>query len=252
MEYTIKKLAQLSGVSTRTLRYYDEIDLLKPARVNSSNYRIYGLEEVDRLQQILFYRSLDMKLEDIKLSLDQTDFNIQHTLEEHYQELIKKRAHIDQLLLTVEKTLAYHKGEEMMTDTEKFLAFKEQKLAENEAQYGKEIRSKYGDKTIDSSNKNWLNLSEAEFNRMTEVEQDLCHSLTKVLESGNLDTDDTTLVYEKHKEWLSFSWETYTKEAHVGLAEMYVADERFTAYYDERCGEGATIILRDIIKQKAK
>ena len=65
MEYTIKNLAQLAGVSVRTLRYYDEIGLLKPCRVNLSGYRIYGEKEVDLLQQILFYKSIDMKLEEI-------------------------------------------------------------------------------------------------------------------------------------------------------------------------------------------
>ena len=66
MEYTVQKLAQLAGVSSRTLRYYDEIGILKPARTNSSGYRIYGQQEVDRLQQILFYRELGVTLELIK------------------------------------------------------------------------------------------------------------------------------------------------------------------------------------------
>lgn len=66
MEYTIQKLSQLAGISTRTLRYYDEIGLLKPDRINSSGYRIYGATEVDRLQQILFYRELGVKLDSIK------------------------------------------------------------------------------------------------------------------------------------------------------------------------------------------
>ncbi|MFP3361328.1 MerR family transcriptional regulator, partial [Planococcus sp. SIMBA_143] len=62
MEYTVKKLGEIAGVSTRTLRYYDEIELLKPARTNSSGYRIYGQKEVDRLQQILFYKELGVGL----------------------------------------------------------------------------------------------------------------------------------------------------------------------------------------------
>lgn len=71
MEYTIKKIAELSGVSPRTLRFYDEIGLLKPARINSSGYRIYGANEIDRLQQSLFYRSLEFKLEQIQELLNQ-------------------------------------------------------------------------------------------------------------------------------------------------------------------------------------
>ena len=66
MEYTIKKLSELAGVSTRTLRYYDEIGILKPARINSSGYRIYGEKEIDILQQILFYRELDFNLDSIR------------------------------------------------------------------------------------------------------------------------------------------------------------------------------------------
>ncbi|NLM27171.1 MAG: MerR family transcriptional regulator, partial [Clostridiaceae bacterium] len=66
MEYTVNKLAKLAGVSTRTLRYYDEIGLLVPARISSNGYRIYGRNEVDRLQQILFYRELDVPLDEIR------------------------------------------------------------------------------------------------------------------------------------------------------------------------------------------
>jgi len=62
MEYTVKGLSKLAGVSTRTLRYYDEIGLLKPMRTNSSGYRIYGQKEIDLLQQILFYRELGVSL----------------------------------------------------------------------------------------------------------------------------------------------------------------------------------------------
>ncbi len=80
---TIKKMASLSGVSARTLRYYDEIGLLQPARINSSGYRIYGQAEVNRLQQILFYCELDLKLDEIKEILEQPDFNVEQALYEN-------------------------------------------------------------------------------------------------------------------------------------------------------------------------
>ena len=80
MEYTIKKLAGLSGVSTRTLRYYDEIGLLKPARVASNGYRIYGQAQVDLLQQILFYRALEVPLEEIRRMLSDSSFDRRRAL----------------------------------------------------------------------------------------------------------------------------------------------------------------------------
>lgn len=89
MEYTIKKMSEISGVSPRTLRFYDEIGLLKPARINSSGYRIYGKKEVDRLQHILFYRTLAFKLEDIQEILDNPHFDHQKALIEHQQMLLE-------------------------------------------------------------------------------------------------------------------------------------------------------------------
>ena len=75
MEYSIQKLSRLSGVTTRTLRWYDEIGLLKPSRVAESGYRYYGSAEVDRLQDILYYRALGVELAQIKACLDDPSFD---------------------------------------------------------------------------------------------------------------------------------------------------------------------------------
>ena len=88
MEYTVQNLGKLAGVSTRTLRYYDEIDILKPARINSSGYRIYGQAEVDRLQQILFYRELGVSLDRIKEIVTASSFNGATALKEHREQLL--------------------------------------------------------------------------------------------------------------------------------------------------------------------
>lgn len=89
MEYTVQQLARLAGVSARTLRYYDEIGLLKPARINSSGYRIYGTKEVDRLQQILFYRELGVSLEKIIAILSSPSFDRVQALKEHLRSFWK-------------------------------------------------------------------------------------------------------------------------------------------------------------------
>ena len=110
MEYTVQKLARLSGVSGRTLRYYDQIDLLKPARINSSGYRIYGQKEVDQLQHILFYRELEVSLDEIKKIMNDPEYDEAEALQQHFEKLAKKRARLDRLLETVEKTIASKKG----------------------------------------------------------------------------------------------------------------------------------------------
>lgn len=250
MEYTIKKIANLSGVSARTLRFYDEIDLLKPARVNSSGYRIYGQNEVNRLQQILFYREMDLKLEEIKEILDNPDFDVEQALMEHQEKLMAKRQEIDRLLASVQQTMKYYKGEIEMSDQEKFTAFKEQKVAENEAKYGKEIREKYGEDTVERSNKKYLNLTEEQMQEMAETEVQLFEKIGVYLEQPEIESDVAKEIFRLHKKWLSYTWPTYSAEAHKGLGMMYIADERFMAYYDEKHA-GAAQALNDAIQYYA-
>ena len=252
MEYTIKKLAAMAGISTRTLRYYDEIGLLKPCRINSSGYRIYGENEVDVLQQILLYRSIDMKLEEIQNIISNSDFDIFQSLINHQQNLIYRRNQLDQLILTVEKTIKYKKGQIDMNNKEKFEGFKKQQLEKNEARYGKEVREKYGKDTVEASNKKFMNMKEEDFKEMNTVEEEMFNALLEVVNKGDLDSEEAKKVYENHKKWLSFTWPSYSKEAHIGLAKMYVADERFAKYYNDKSGKEVVNTLKDIIVKYAK
>ena len=154
MEYTVQKLGLMAGISTRTLRYYDEIGILKPARINSSGYRIYGQAEVDKLQQILFYRELGVSLENIKDIVNDPSFDCLKALGEHREKLIEKRKQLDLLIANVDKSIASLERKISMTDPEKFEGFKQKIIDDNEKKYGKEIRAKYGDEQVDRSNKN--------------------------------------------------------------------------------------------------
>lgn len=247
MEYSIKKLADMAGITTRTLRYYDEIGLLSPSRINSSGYRIYGKKEIDLLQQILFYRSMDMKLEDVQKIISQPNFDIPNALIDHLQQLVSRKNQLDQLILTVEKTIAYNKGDEEMSNEEKFHGFKKEKLTENERKYGEEIRAKYGQETVEASNKRFMNISEDDFKKMQETENEMFQFLIEVAKTKDLESEASKSVYEKHKYWLTFTWGTYSPEAHIGLANMYVENEEFANYYNDRAGAEVVTTLRDII-----
>ena len=156
MEYTVQKLGKMAGISTRTLRYYDEIGILKPARINSSGYRIYGNPEVNRLQQILFYRELGVSLESIKDIVTAPSFDGTNALREHREKLLAKREQLELLIANVDKTIALSEGRITMTDKEKFEGFKEKRIDDNEKKYGKEIREKYGNEQVDKSNNKFL------------------------------------------------------------------------------------------------
>jgi len=246
MEYTVQKLSRLAGVSGRTLRYYDEIGILKPARISSAGYRIYGQAEVDMLQQIMFYRELGVSLEKIKVLLTAPDFDVSEALREHLQKLRAKRTQLDLLMATVEKTIAEKKGVIKMSDSEKFKGFKAKLLEENEQKYGQEIREKYGEEAVERSNQQFTNMSEEGYMRVTDLEKKIKDVLAEALKTGDPAGDLAQNAAALHKEWISFCWGKYDKEAHAGLAQMYVDDPRFTVYYD-REQPGTAKFLRDAI-----
>lgn len=247
MEYSISQLAKLAGVSTRTLRYYDEIDLLKPKRISSSGYRIYGQKEVDRLQQILFFRELDVNLETIISIMNDPNFDMVKALENHLKQLLMKRSHLDRLISTIEKTIANEKGEITMKNEEKFDVFKEKLIQENEEKFGEEIREKYGEDVVEKSNEKLRNMPKENFERMMQLGEEILTLLSEAMKTGDPSSSLAQEVAAKHKEWLLLSMPDYSKEIHVGLADLYVNDERFKAYYDKATPGGAEF-LRDAIR----
>ncbi|MGG0718288.1 MerR family transcriptional regulator [Robertmurraya massiliosenegalensis] len=246
MEYTVQKLAQLAGVSSRTLRYYDEIGILSPARTNSSGYRIYGQKEVDRLQQILFYRELGIALETIKEIITSPTFDAEQALKEHREQLLEKRKRLDLLITNVEKTIASSEGRMTMSDQEKFEGFKKKMVEENEQKYGKEIREKYGEEAVNQSNAKLMNMSQEDYEAVTKLESAVRTTLAKAFKTGDPAGELAQKAAELHKQWLTYYWTEYSKEAHAGLAQMYVDDERFTVYYDKE-QPGTAAFLRDAI-----
>ncbi len=246
MEYTIQKLSQIAGVSTRTLRYYDEIGILKPARINSSKYRIYGQAQVDLLQQILFYREMEVSLDTIKEIITAQDFNEEKALEHHLAKLLAEKKQLDILIENVKKTLEYKKGNINMSDNEKFQGLKKKLIDENEQKYGKEIREKYGDETINESNQRMMNMTKAQYEEFEQLGQEVLNTLEEAYATGDPSGELAQKTADLHKKWLTFTWKEYSKEAHAGIAQMYVDDERFTAYYDKK-QPGLAAFLRDAV-----
>lgn len=247
MEYTVQKLANLAGVSSRTLRYYDEIGILKPSRINSSGYRIYGQKEVDMLQQILFYRELGMDLDRIKAIVTSASFDEIAALTEHKKKLLEKREKIDLLIANVDKTLDYKEGRIIMSDTEKFEAFKQKMIDDNEKKYGKEIREKFGDKEVNKSNEMLKNMTPEQYEEIQNLSSSVIETLKLAFETKDPASEIAQKAAELHRKWLTYFWDYYSKEAHVNLAQMYVDDERFKAYYDKE-QPGLAEFLRDAIK----
>ena len=234
MKCGIKEVSELTGVSARTLRYYDQIGLLKPSKTSEAGYRYYGERELEILQQILFYKERGMELKQIKKIIYQKDFDIMAALREHLLELEEKRNHMEALIQTVEQTIRSMKGEYDMSDQEKFQAFKERVVRENEEKHGAEIREKYGDEEMDAANRKVLDMTEEEYERFQNLGEEIRIQLQDAVRGGaNPEDECGRRIVALHKEWLGKTWTQYTKEAHAAIGNLYISDERFKMYYDK-------------------
>lgn len=249
--YGIGEVSDIVGISTRTLRYYEETGLLAPAR-GANGYRRYTSADIDRLQEILLLRHMGMSLAEIPSALSATEEERRQMLARHLGALKAERERLDTLIRTVERTIEHIEKGVPMDDKAKFEGMKRDLVEQNERTHGAEVRERWGDTAADEANRKLLNLSEGEFERFQELGRTINESLEAAV-SANADPtgDEGERIYRLHREWLGFTWNFHTPEAHRGLAEMYVADERFTAYYDGNVA-GCAAWLRDAITAHAR
>lgn len=253
MKYSIRQLSELTGVSARTLRYYDQIDLLRPSETNEAGYRYYGEDELAILQQILFYRERGFGLKQIQKIIYQDDFDIMGALQEHLLELERQRTYVDSLIQTVSQTIQSMKGEYKMSDKEKFQAFKEKVVRENEEKHGREIREKYGDEEMEAANRRVLSMSEEEYERFQNLGAEIKAKLQEaVLNKEKPESESGRRIVALHKEWLGKTWKEYKREAHIAIGNMYISDERFKSYYNREtagCAEFLEAAIRSWVDQ---
>ena len=134
-----------------------------------------------------------------------------------------------------------------MDDKEKFAAFKKQVIEQNETSYGAEIRAKYGNDQIDAANAAMMGLSPERYKQWQDLENKLQLSLEEAVAAGLLpESAAGQKIAQLHREWLSTPLPDYTPAKHRGIAQMYVLDERFTAYYDKNI-PGCAQFLRDAV-----
>ncbi|MEG2517190.1 MAG: TipAS antibiotic-recognition domain-containing protein, partial [Raoultibacter sp.] len=204
--------------------------------------------EVDRLQQILLYRAVGLKLSAIKDVLDDDAFDAQSALENHLQALLKQQDETNKLIANVEKTLACMNGEVKMSDTEKFEGFKKKLIEDNEMRYGEEVRAAYGDKAIDASKARVAGMDKGQWEATQQLESEIKVLLVRAMDEGDVAGETAQKACDLHRQWLCQFWATgtYSPEAHKALGEGYVADERFKSYYDA-VAPGAAEFLRDAL-----
>ena len=225
--YTVKQLSKLAGVTPRTLHYYDEIGLLKPVSVGANGYRYYGDDSALRLQQILFYRELDLPLEDIKKIMGRRDFDALAALENHRRALGKQSERIERLIQTVDDTILHLKGQKTMSKKQLFEAFSE----EQQEEYARQAEQLYDPEIVRLSNRKWKAYSAVERQRILDEGNKIYTDMIATMPKGAASPEVQAIV-ERWRKHMDYFW-TPNLEQLVGLAEGYNTDPRFKANFDK-------------------
>ncbi|MCJ8010908.1 MerR family transcriptional regulator [Paenibacillus sp. KQZ6P-2] len=239
----VKEVAELAGISVRTLHHYDEIGLLHPSGTTEAGYRVYSDEDLALLQQILFFRELGFPLKQIRDIVSRPDFDRREAMELHHKLLLEKRARLERMIDTLEKTMKHEKGEIRMTNQDKFAGFD---FSSNP--YEQEARERWGDKAVDESNERLNKMSKEEQTQMGEEMNAIYRKLAELRHESPATDEAQQAIGEWYQLLNRMGY--YSPEAFKGLGQMYVDDERFTRNID-KFGEGLAVFMRDAMAEYA-
>lgn len=238
MKMQIKEFAQLTGVSVRTLHYYDEIGLLKPSEVDAqTGYRFYDENAFERMQEILFYRELDFSLKTIAEILSSPDYDKQQALSRQRKLLLAKKERLEQLIATLDSV---EEGMGFMKTKNEYEALKNQ--------YAEEAKQRWGntDAYQESESRN------TDFSKSAPLLDAVFEEFAELNRAGaSPESEPAKIMAEKLQQCITDNFYTCTDEILKGLGQMYVTDDRFTKNID-RHGEGTAEFVSACIKNYFK
>lgn len=240
MHWHIKELAAISGVSVRTLHYYDEIGLLKPCFVNPQNgYRVYDEASLERMQEILFYRELDFSLKSIGAILDSPHYDKPKALAEQKRLLTIKKERLERLIAALEQA---EKGEITMH------VFDNKEYESARQQYENEAKQRWGDTAAyQESREKTATYSTEQMDAATAGLMAIFGALAACKDAGHAaDSDAALAVVQQLQAYITTHFYTCTNEILAGLGQMYVGDERFRSNID-RYGDGTAAFAAQAI-----
>lgn len=242
MKMSVKEFAELTGVSVRTLHYYDEINLLKPAEIDENNgYRFYDRTALERMQEILFYRELDFPLKSICEVLSSPDYDKQKALSEQKKLLILKKERLERIISAIDNA---EESEAIMKalNNNDYEAARKQYESEAKERWGKtEAYKEHTEKTKDYSKDKWQSV--------TDGLDSIFGEFAECVKDGNApDSEAAKALTEKLQKHITDNFYTCTNEILSGLGQMYVCDERFTQNIDKHGVGTAEFVNKAIIE----
>ncbi len=242
MDYTVKEVADIASISIRSLHHYHQIGLLEPDGATPAGYRLYSDADLERLQQILFFKELGFALAEIRAILDNPEYDRADGLRTHERLLKKKRQHLDKLLTLVDKALRSSERNQNMGADEMFEGFDEARLEE----YKQEVREKYDPKIVAESERRTDSYSNEDWATIKAESNAINSHIASLIDRGPSDPEAQEAI-ERFYRHINDRFYPCTPQMFSGLGEMYVQDPRFTAFY-ENIKPGMAEFMREAMR----
>ncbi|MBC6957423.1 MAG: MerR family transcriptional regulator [Chloroflexi bacterium] len=225
--YTVKQVAELAGVSVRTLHHYDQIGLLKPPQIGANGYRYYDDDALLRLQQILFYRELGLELAQINDVLNRPDFDVLTALKSHRIALIERGRRISDLIDTIDDTIKHLSGEAGMSRAKLFKGFSD----EQQKQYEREARLQWDPQVVNSSIKRWNTYTPQERDAIADEGNAIYGAIADAIDAGlTAASDEAQMLIRRWHQHITYFYEP-TLEMLRGLGDLYTSHPDFSANF---------------------
>ena len=226
--YTVSQLAKMAGVSVRTIHHYDHVGLLKPSSRTAAGYRLYGEQDLLRLQQILFFKELDFPLSEIRNVLDDPGFDQVKALENHRRLLLKRAERLKRLLKTIDRTiLRLTEDDTNMMDEELYEGFTKEQIE----RYKRQARELFDPDLVQESEQRVRNMSRAQWNALKEEGEEVLRLIVALVDRAPGDPKVQGLIARHHATIEQFY--PASAEVYRGLGQLYVEHEDFRAFFDK-------------------
>jgi DNA-binding transcriptional MerR regulator len=241
MTYTVKQLADLAGISVRTLHFYDQAGILKPARTEANGYRYYEEKELLKLQQILFFRELDFPVREIKRIISSPYFDMNSALRDQRKLIELKKNRLNRLMKTIDQTIQKINQEKNMEDKDLYGNFSKEEMD----RYTEEARQKWGNTdAFKQSQERVKKMGKAGLNQVLKESGLLTQEIAECMKKGeDPKSARVQALIARHYDGLRAFYEP-NFQIYRGLAGAYIGDERFKANY-EKVAEGLAQYMHD-------
>ncbi|NTU25970.1 MerR family transcriptional regulator [Bacillus tequilensis] len=245
MKYQVKQVSEMAGVSIRTLHHYDDIQLLNPSALTDAGYRLYSDTDLERLQQILFFKEIGFRLDEIKEMLDHPNFDRKAALQSQKDMLMKKKQRMEEMIQTIDRTLQSIEGGELLNKRDLFAGLSMKDIEEHQQTYADEVRRLYGREVAEETEKRTSAYSADDWRAIMAEFNLIYRRIAERMEHGPGDPEVQAAVGAFRDHICQYHYDC-TLDMFRGLGEVYITDERFTDSINQY-GEGLAAFLRKAI-----